>query len=82
MSEHESVPDLEDRYTVRQNPNPDMDQMFEYEEVKDLPVNQVWTVVEGDDEKLYASAGFHIVNKLYYVVTEEPWTDEQEYYEW
>ena len=74
--------DIEKRYTVRSNPDPDLDQMFEYEEVKDLPLKQVWTVVEGDDEKLYAVPGFHIVNKLYYLVTEEEWTSDEEEYEW
>lgn len=69
---------LSDKFTVRNNPNPVMDQQFQHEEVKDLPLNQVWTVVEGDNGKLYAITGFHIVNKLHYVVTEEPWTEEDE----
>jgi len=69
---------LSDKFTVRNNPNPVMDQQFEHEDVKDLPPNQVWTVVEGDNGKLYASPGFHYVNKLHYVVTEEPWTEEDE----
>lgn len=67
---------LSDKFTIRKNPNPLMDDQFQHEEVKDLPVNQVWTVVEGDSGKLYAQTGFHIVNKLHYVVTEEPWTEE------
>lgn len=69
---------LSDKFTVRNNPNPVMDQQFMYEEVKDLPVNQVWTVVEGDNGKLYATTGFHVVNRMYYAVTEEPWTEEDE----
>lgn len=53
--------------------------MFEFEDVKDQPINHVWTVLEtGDDdnESWYASPGFHIVNRLGYVMTERPWTDE------
>lgn len=69
---------LSDKFTIRKNPNPLMDDQFEHEEVKDLPLHQVWTVVEGDSGKLYAITGFHIVNKLHYVVTEEPWTEEDE----
>jgi hypothetical protein len=69
---------LSDKFTIRDNPNPHMDQQFEFDEVVKLPVNNVWTVVEGDNGKLYALTGFHIVNKLHYVVTEEPWTQEDE----
>jgi len=77
-------PDLSDKFTIRDNPNQAMDQQFEHEEVKNLllqdkiTANQVWTVVEGDDGRLYALTGFHIVNKLYYAITEEPWTEEDE----
>jgi hypothetical protein len=69
---------LSDKFTVLDNPNPMMDQQFEFEEVKDRPLHTVWTVVEGDNGKLYASTGFHVVNKLYYVVTAEEWTEEDE----
>lgn len=70
---------LSEKFTIRRNPNGlMMDDQFERDEVRDLPDNQVWTVVEGDDGKLYAITGMHIVNKLHYVVTEEPWTEEDE----
>lgn len=70
---------LSEKFTIRRNPNGLMlDDQWEHEDVKDLPVNQVWTVVEGDNGKLYACPGFHLVNKLHYVVTEEPWTEEDE----
>jgi len=72
------APYLSDKFTVRDNPDPVWDQQFQHEEVKDLPVNNVWTVVEGDSGKLYAITGFHIVNKLHYAVTVEPWTEEDE----
>ncbi len=53
--------------------------MFEFEDVKDQPVNHVWTILESDDDddgNWYASPGFHVVNRMGYVMTKEPWTDE------
>lgn len=67
---------LSDKFTVRSNPDPVWDQQFSFEEAKTFPLHQVWTVVEGDSGKLYALTGYHIVNKLHYAVTEEPWTEE------
>ena len=37
--------------------------------------NTVWTIVDAE-EKLYLIAGFHIVNRLGYLITEIPWKDE------
>lgn len=48
---------------------------FEFEDVKGKPTHKVWTVVDGDDGYLYASPGFHIVNKVGYLMTKKPWTD-------
>lgn len=76
--EDDDTPELSDKFTIRDNPDPQMDQQFQHHEVVDLPLNQVWTVVEGDSGGLYAVPGFHIVNKLHYAVTEEPWTEEDE----
>lgn len=64
--------------------------LFCYDEVKDAPLNTVWTVVEGDEPEIdedatdadepvaagwYAEPGFHYVNVMGYVLTEKPWTD-------
>jgi hypothetical protein len=52
--------------------------LFEFEDVRDKPLNQVWTIIDpanGDDGNWYASPGFHIVNRLGYVMTKRPWTD-------
>ena len=52
---------------------------FEFEEVRDQPPNHVWTVVETGDDRdgnWYAEPGFHIVNKIGYVMTRKPWVDE------
>ena len=40
---------------------------------------QVWTIIESDDENMlcYAS-GFHRINRLGFLITEEPYTEEIE----
>ena len=45
----------------------------EFEHVKGLDPHNVWTIVDGDDGGMYAIPGFHIVNRVCYVVTEKPW---------
>ncbi|TAN06833.1 MAG: hypothetical protein EPN36_03635 [Rhodanobacteraceae bacterium] len=47
----------------------------EHEEVRGVDTNRVWTVIEGDEGTLYAMAGYHVVNRVGYLVTREPWTD-------
>lgn len=51
---------------------------FFFEQVKDQPVEHVWTIVETgfDTGSWYAGPGFHVVNKLGYVLTTRPWVDE------
>ena len=54
-------------------------ELFEFEDVKNQPLNHVWTIIEtGDDdnESWYASPGFHIVNRMGYVMTKRPWVDD------
>ncbi|MEO7068022.1 MAG: hypothetical protein ABI114_14010 [Rhodanobacter sp.] len=54
-------------------------EMFEFDDVKDPPVNRVWTVLDsgdGDDGNWYASPGFHVANRVGYVMTKKPWTNE------
>lgn len=81
--------DVFDReYKPRTRDNGDL---FAFEDVKDAPLNTVWTIVEGDEPEVdedatdddepvsagwYAIPGFHIVNVMGYVLTEKPWTDE------
>lgn len=53
--------------------------LFEFEEVRDKPLNCVWTVIESGDDtdgNWYASPGFHVVNKLGYVLTRKTWSDD------
>lgn len=52
--------------------------MREHHEVVNAPLQRVWTILDdgGVTDVLYASPGFHIVNKIGYVITEIPWTDD------
>ena len=50
--------------------------LFDFNEVRSHENNFVWTVVEAGDESdrnWYAMPGYHVVNKMGYVVTEKPW---------
>jgi len=40
--------------------------------VKSLPVESVWTVVDGDDGNQWILTGIHTVNRICYLVTETP----------
>ena len=43
---------------------------------------QVWTVVGSDSsDDVYVIAGFHLVNRIYYLITNEEWQDADEQYE-
>ena len=70
--------ELDDRFTKLPNPSdPTEADHWEHEDAIKMPTRQVWTIVEGDSGKdWWALTGFHIVNKLFYVVTKEEWTDE------
>ena len=52
---------------------------FDLDEVKHEPLEHVWTIVEsGDasDGSWYATPGFHVVNKMGYVLSRMPWVNE------
>jgi len=52
---------------------------FDFHEAKKHDDQFVWTVVEtGDDSdrNWYAQPGYHVINKIGYVVTEKPWNVE------
>ncbi len=46
------------------------------------PANRVWSIVESDDEVLYAAAGAHVINVIGYIVTAYPWKHERQTYLW
>ena len=48
----------------------------ELEIVANARKNCVWTVIGGGDDKMYVAAGNHLVNRLGYLITEVPWTEE------
>jgi hypothetical protein len=50
--------------------------------VRLAPRDHVWTVLQGGDDNLYVSAGFHLVNRLAYFISEVPWESDDEYYLW
>lgn len=52
--------------------------LFQFTDVCHEPAQHVWTIVDGGDDadgNWYACPGFHIVNKLGYVMTKKAWTD-------
>jgi len=52
--------------------------LFQFGDVRDQPPNCVWTIVDSGDDRdanWYAQPGFHIVNKLGYVMNRKPWSD-------
>jgi len=63
---------------------PDGDTMWMYDDVVDqgIPVNRVWSVVEGENNSAVVCTGFHVVNMLGYIITDKPWDNEAENYIW
>lgn len=52
--------------------------LFEHEEIRDRPMNRVWTIVdsgEDSDRNWYAIPGIHPVNCLGFVLTHREWVD-------
>lgn len=68
-----SEADFDTVWGARAAPSGDL---LEHADVKDLPLNTVWTVVECDTGDWIALPGFHVVNKVGYVVTDKPWDDD------
>jgi hypothetical protein len=52
----------------------------ELEYVKAQPNKRIWTIVDTDGDDLIVIAGFHFVNRLGYLITDEEWSDENEEY--
>jgi hypothetical protein len=48
----------------------------ELEFVKRQPARQIWTLVDGDDGALYLLSGFHLVNRIGYLVSTTPVPDD------
>jgi hypothetical protein len=57
-------------------------QYFEKKDMEELslvPINNIWTLIEGDDGHRYIANGMHLVNREAYIVTEKPWSEDQLY---
>lgn len=55
----------------------------EYQRVLDMVKEnpkRVWTVMDGEKSSLVVCAGWHYVNRLGYLITEEEWQDAEEHY--
>jgi hypothetical protein len=76
----ESAPDaaIDDVYTTVVKD--DGSASYEWEEIKDVDERRVWTVVDSDSDELYVLPGFHRVNRVHYLVTEEQWRNDREQY--
>ena len=49
---------------------------LEYVRMKAEKGNNVWTIVEGDDDTMYYSNGMRLVNRIGYLITREEWEGE------
>lgn len=52
--------------------------LFQFDDVRDRPPEHVWTIVDSGDDSdgnWYAEPGFHVVNRLGYVMTRKPWSE-------
>jgi len=57
---------------------PTTDEVLEYHQVPaGIDYHNVWTLVQAEDTHL-VTPGWHVVNRLGYYVTENPWTDAQD----
>lgn len=51
---------------------------WEFDELPSIP-EYIWTVVESDTgDALYLLNGYHLVNRIGYLVTSEHWTEDTE----
>lgn len=78
MARKKKYPSITDKFTLIDNPfDPTEGDHFQHHETLDYPLQRVWTVVEGDTGKRWwALTGYHVVNRLFYLVSEQEWTDE------
>ena len=49
----------------------------ELDYVRSMPARQVWTLVEGDENELIIIGGYHLVNRIGYFITDQPWQDNE-----
>ena len=68
-----------EKYKPITNPR-DGSQEWDHQDLKnaDIPPERIWTCLTGDNNSMSLVSGWHWVNRLYYVVTEEPWQGDDE----
>ena len=44
--------------------------------VREQDNNNIWTIVEGDNDTIFIESGFHIVNRMGYLITKEKWIED------
>ena len=43
---------------------------------KDIPNERIWTMIDGDGIYTHLTSGVHVINRLGYMVSDVPWTDD------
>ena len=38
--------------------------------------NRIWTIIEGESGELFYMTGFHLVNRMGFLISNEPWNEE------
>ena len=84
MNVIKSEEEFENDFTIVDSPSNDTNWDIEdFDLMKETyPTNKIWTVIEDDEGNWIASKGFHIVNVIYWLVTEESWDDTTSDYFW
>ena len=54
------------------------DEELEYTFQLSQKSNRVWTILDGDDDKTYIASGFHRINRVGFLITEEEYEEEYE----
>ena len=49
---------------------------LEFVKMKAQKGNNVWTILEGDDDTMFVSNGIRLVNRMGFLITREEWTCE------
>lgn len=70
-----------DHFTKVENPDGDDVEIGFHDEVDEETLHRVWTVLDAEGE-LAIAPGRHYVNRLSYILTNEPWSDEDLETEW
>ena len=51
---------------------------LDYVHMKAQNANNVWTIIEGDNDTMFIVSGVHLVNRIGYLITNEEWEEETE----